>query len=238
MSNPEGTSQPLTPSLTFLDGAEQISFEASFLRRNGDTDWRVNNSSIRNYFADVIFPGLDKAPFDAIVERLGTQGTCIAMDLAGGSQGRAIRDLIEMGIIGKGLFTNYEDRRLPNVRAQTELGHVAGDLTKIETWQEIIEWVNKNAPEGLDLILHRPFGALQYLTAEYYYGALSALLGLLKSGGVMFCQIPYSLMTVRYFEGLKEVGASLNENPEIELATVARSSDFDDCSHALIYKAQ
>ncbi len=226
--------QQAQPPLHFLDGVKQTPLEAEFLDECGDGEWTVNDSGLSSYFFNVQFPGYSRGP-SAVTERIGKHSTNIAMDLAGGSNGAALQDLISIGAIGRGLLTNFEDRRCPATRDNPLLDHIAGNLTHQDTWERIIEWANTNTRGGFDLILHRPVGGLQYLPTKFYSGCAQLLVDLLKPGGVMFCQVPYILADVHENPEITAIGKELRDNPKVEKVVRAISGGGYD-QFALVFR--
>lgn len=179
--------------LSFVDNIPPI--EPSLqLGRGADTSWPVNNSTFRDYVGDVRLPdhypdGLE----DIIEEALLAGDHNVGLDIAGGSQAVALRDLIDRGLLDKGLVTNLEDLRSPDTKADTRIDHIAGDLALRQTWDGIIQWKTSNAPDGLALILYRPYGGLQGFPAHVYDRAAHTLLDMVRPGGMFFAQVPESL---------------------------------------------
>lgn len=231
MPNPNDNS---AIDLSFLEGIKQTPLEAGFLDECGDGEWTVNDSGLSSYFLNIYFPGLGLGP-RVVTERLGENATNVAMDLAGGSNGAALQDLIRIGAIGSGLLTNYEDRRCPATREISQISHIAGNLTHADTWERIIEWVTTKTEGGLDLILHRPMGGLQYLPTRFYSGAAQLLVELLKPGGIAFLQIPYLLADVHDNPEIDQIGEELRSNPKVKGVLRSKSRDGYD-QHALIFR--
>jgi hypothetical protein len=142
-----------------------------------------------------------------IRKRLSTYPENAAVDIAGGMNGRALRDLLDEGVISRGLVTNYLDKQDP-AKADPRLEHLAGDILAPETWESIIDWVQQYQPR---LLLHRPFGALQGLPASFYKGAAHLLLDVLPPGSIMFSQIPCSLNPKK----IRALGASISDRPDV-----------------------
>lgn len=156
-------------------------------------NWEWQNSGIFGYasgfgisveaFKDTIESTLEGHDLE---ERVG-------LDLAGGSQGLAILQLIQQGVIGKGLTVDHQvyktrDMNEPNAHL------VSADLTTEDGWRAIFDWKDVHAPKGFPLILHRPGDALQSFPAESYTGFLELCLDLMASGGVLISQLPKGLM--------------------------------------------
>jgi hypothetical protein len=156
----------------------------------GDRSWGINDTPFRQYTADAVFPHYPGGLEDIIQERIGYSDTNVGLDLAGGSQGRALRDLIKDGILTKGLVTNLEDLRTHNTKSDTRLNHIAGDLAIRQTWEDIIDWQAVHAPDGLSLIMHRPMGGLQHFSQSTYRRAAHTLVDMLRPGGIFFTQVP------------------------------------------------
>lgn len=151
--------------------------------------WTTNNSTFSNYCES---SGIHDAE-ETIKRQLGRLGTNVVLDIAGGTDGNALQNLLDNSIIDKGLVTNYYDSRKRHARKVEALTHIAGDILQRSTWEQIEDWRTNNAPEGFSLIMHRPFGALQNLPTGFYRGATHALLDMLRPGGILFVQIPMSL---------------------------------------------
>lgn len=167
----------------------------SYFRPTGDDKWEINDSGVEDYAKDVNFPefgGFNAMP-RILDEFIDAEADNIAIDIAGGANGVALQQLISAGLIAKGLVTNLEDTRNLRARASSQLSHIAGDLCEFPTWAKIVNWARINAPEGVDLILSRPRGALQHLPIGTYGGATVAFLEMLKPGGILYAQIPWSL---------------------------------------------
>jgi hypothetical protein len=104
-----------------------------------------------------------------------------------------LRDLMDMGIIGRGLVTNLEDLRTPEVKADERLDHASGNILEASTWRSIVGWVEGNAPDGIDIVMHRPVGALQNLPPNLHRRAAAILIDLLAPNGILFAQIPHTM---------------------------------------------
>lgn len=152
-----------------------------------DRIWTTNNSSFEHYCRGLTFPS--KKSFQTIVTESGIKNG-IGLDVGAGSNAVALRDLLDSGILRKALATNYEDRRSREVRQDSRLGHVSGNILAVETWLEIDAWRQAHAPQGFDLIFHRPYGYLQNFPPQFYEAASNILLDLLRPGGIFFTQVP------------------------------------------------
>lgn len=177
--------------------AEELDGDAVDLCSEG---WGFDDSKFSDYCAsfghvtdyETEFEGKD---LKEIIERqIGCDPQNIGLDIAGGTNGTALRDLIAEGAIGTGLVTNLFDLRTDEVRADQSLHHVNGDIVSPGTWRKIIEWKKNYAPEGFAFIMHRPVGALQTYPPAFYVGATYKLLDMLKPAGVLFTQVPDSLI--------------------------------------------
>lgn len=178
----------------FLEGVEHADAALTRLMNSGDNNWSVNDTSIKqygehwrwNYLGNMFDGDLDEIIEDCI----GLDSANVGVDIAGGANGRAIQDLLDSHILGKALVTNYEDFRSEETKEREELDHIDGDILHFDTWRKIIDWRRDNAPDGLAVVMHRPFGPLQYLHEKFYSGAANLLLDLMRPGGIMFAQIP------------------------------------------------
>lgn len=184
-----------------IEKENQFSFAASFkkntprsefFRTRGDATWHINDSSFDDYSGKIDFPGLGN--LRGILERqIGYDSSNTGLDVAGGSQGIAIQDLLRADFIGKGLVTNFEDLRTKKTKKIDALDHIAGDVANTEVWQSIFDWKEEHSPEGFSVILHRPAGGLQDFGPNAYAPPLHFLLDTLKPGGVLFTQVPVAL---------------------------------------------
>lgn len=195
-------SAELDRSLAFLNSVAQLAGQAeSFgLSEHSTEGWGFNTSTFDDYcssFGKRTNYGIgfeETEGLREIVERqLGKSSANIGLDIAGGSQGTAIRSLVAEGIIGTGLVTNLFDTRTEETKADPSLHHISGDIVSRDTWIKIIEWKNEHTPEGFSLIVHRPVGALQGYPEPFYAGAAYLLIDMLSPGGVFFTQVPRSL---------------------------------------------
>lgn len=178
--------------LSFLDNAVPIEDANPFVAASGDGHWFVNDSGMQSY-TRVRFRGRNGGLLELLEEQIGRSPSNVGMDLAGGSQGQAMRDLLDAGILGEGLVTNLEDLRTKRALAHTALSHIRGDLATKAVWHKIIDWQTQHAPDGLALVMHRPIGALQEQPKNVYLGAANLLLSMLRPGGMLFSQIPRPL---------------------------------------------
>lgn len=202
---------PETERLDFLQDAEH-----PYDRRVRWDKWRINNSGLDDYFSPVTLADHPEGVLGIIEEQIGADEGNAGVDIAGGRNGIALRQLLKMGILEKALVTNYRDRRNPVARMNRRLDHVRGDILAPRTVRRIIEWQERHAPEGLALVLHRPDGALQDISPDFYEGGVHLLLDILRPGGLMFTQIPYSLRRGRYTSSLSPICESVVNRPDVE----------------------
>lgn len=203
----------------------------SWLGKGGDSRWGVNDSSFEKYAADAQFPDYYPGGLKGIIEEaLSVNDTNVGLDIAGGSQARALRDLIESGTLTKGLVTNLEDLRAPEIKADTRVDHVAGDLALRKNWENIIRWQTTHAPEGLSLIMHKPFAGLQDLTPNAYEGAAHTLIDMLRPGGVFFTQVPSSLHA--HPQALLATYRRLLKRPDVSEIIPSTRASFEAGKHA------
>ena len=222
------------PDLTFLNGASEKDWRVPLL---GDQTWIVNNSPLDEYCRDAPFADYAAGLEGLLREHVGLHPDNVGMDLAGGSQGRAARDLLDLGILGRALVTNYQDRRSEEALAETRLDHITGDLTKPQTWGEIINWQRSQAPEGLALIMHRPVGALAALPTQTYVGAARTLLNMLRPGGLLFAQVPRAGFWHPESSWINPVCADLNLGAHPNVARVHVSHPAPEQSYKRIFAA-
>lgn len=219
-----GTDLAFLNSVTRYEGlAEDLDGSSIKL---GSEGWGFNNSNFDDYCASFGYRteyGLgvqeNEGLKDIIEKRIGQDPDNIGLDIAGGSDGVAIRDLIAEGIINAGLVTNLFDLRTEETKADDKLHHISGDIVSKETWEKIMEWKRSQAPNGFALIMHRPMGALQAYPAPFYVGAANFLLDMLRPGGVFFTQVPDSLRPNFAHDdniGLQAVCEAMQARPDIE----------------------
>ncbi len=185
------------PDLSFLRSARGAYAHRARLMTERDNFWNVNNSDIKDYSERARDMGRVGGLTAVIVEQIGREESNAGLDIAAGSNAEALTDLLDAGVLGTALATNYSDRRSKSVRSDARLGHVKGGLTRRKTWNHIIGWKNEHAPDGFALVMHRPVGGLQQLPAETYKGVAHLLLDMLRPEGLMFTQIPRSLTAKR-----------------------------------------
>jgi hypothetical protein len=176
--------------------------------------WPVNNSGLAEYFDPVKLDGHHEGVL-AVIERQigGTEGNA-GVDMAGGTNGVALQELLRLGLIDKALVTNYRHR--PNRRARRAgVNYARGNLLKPKTWQGIIDWQEEEAPGGLALVMHRPDGGMQGLDPRFYEGAVNLLLDMIRPGGVMFTQIP-QILRHRRASALEPICKGVIGRPDVE----------------------
>jgi hypothetical protein len=180
--------ESVEPSLDFLDHHSTPDEWQVRVQTIGDT-WSVNNSNFDAYSAKAnVFERPDG--LKGLVQALPASENVVGLDLAAGSQAAALTDLLDRGVLTKALATNYDDLRSDELKVDERLSHIEGDLTGPDAWRKIIAWQRAEAPEGFSLIMHRPVGPLQNLSRELYHGATMLMLDMLKSGGILFAQVP------------------------------------------------
>jgi hypothetical protein len=199
--------------LGFLDDAGEDPLSRLFLSTYGDKQWIVNNSTFSDYSRRAYIGGSTSGLSRLVDERLGDSEGAVGLDLAAGTEARALRDLMDSGILEQALATNYRARVTRRLR-RNNLDHIRGNLTSRETWQKILGWKDRHAPEGFDLVMHRPVGGLQDLDPRMYQAAGRILFGMVKPGGMMFSQVPRRVMNVE--GGLRSLCQSIREGGEVE----------------------
>ncbi len=146
--------------------------------------------------------------------RLHTLPDVVALDIAGGSNGVALEELVTAGVVDRGLFTNYQNRWEQPLG--TTLEQVTGNLALQATWDSIFDWQQRNAPEGFSLILHRPHGALQRMPYSFYERAVHALLDMTSPGGVALLQIPLAIRSGSSTAVKNQMCEKINERADVE----------------------
>lgn len=209
----EGIHGPTQLDLQFLDGAGDAFAHQDDLHLVGDALWKVNNSSLADYAARASFYGDPGSLIEIIDDQIGQDEANAGLDIAAGSYARALRDLLDSGVIGRALATNYEDRRPLYVSRDERIGHVQGSLTEAGPWAGMRAWRDQHAPQGFALTMHRPVGGLQKLPYKTYFGAAHFILDMVRSHGMLFTQVPRSL--VEDAVPLSYLCASIRERPDV-----------------------
>ncbi|HUY85295.1 MAG TPA: hypothetical protein VMU97_02150 [Candidatus Dormibacteraeota bacterium] len=203
--------------LYFLQG---LSGEEKFqLRPKRDRLWGTNDSALDHYCDNVDLLNHSEGVAAIIQQQLaGTEGNA-GIDIAGGTNGVALQNLLSMGLLEKALVTNYEDRRSLATRLRLgwfgPLKHVKGHILDTRTWSQIADWQQQVAPEGVALVMHRPDGGMQYLPPDFYKGAVHRLLDMIRPEGVMFAQVPHGLRD-RHFSSLGGICKSVATRPDVD----------------------
>jgi hypothetical protein len=197
--------------LAFVDGVTNPDFEKPGGIPLNDS-WGTHGSSFTRYCER---SAASAAMREKIISGMATFSTCAALDIAGGSNGDALKELLSVGVIDKGLVTNYLDKREDDTRAIANLDHVDGDILSRDSWHDIEKWQTKEAPEGFGLVLHSPARALQSLTPVFFYqGAVHWLLDRTRSGGILFSKIPEALSNS---DACEDVHDSILERGDCEI---------------------
>jgi hypothetical protein len=179
-------------SLEMMHARERAAIEdARYLAEHGDSDWKIDNSSWQDYARDVYFPSL-KLSLDEIVADLESPSS-VGLDIAGGTNGKAMIDLLHRGILSSAAYTSLEDRRSPDTLREPNLHLITGNLLLDKTWSDILRWRSDAAPEGLKLITHEPRDTLQWEHPDLYIMAAHTLLKNTAPDGALVSQIPESL---------------------------------------------
>lgn len=220
--------------LTFLEGEESVPD-----RRIRRDRWRTNNSTLDDYFQEVVLPGYPEGVLAIIERQLSKTKRNIGMDIAGGRNGVVARQLLRMGLLEKALVSNYRDRRNVAARINPHLAHAKGDLTKLKPWERMMSWQTRHAPHGLALVLHRPDGGLQEQSPGFYEGATHLLLDMMQPEAVLFTQIPSSLR--QHPDELADMCEGVNSRPDVGFVIQSKTPprpggpwQYQDC--ALVIK--
>ncbi len=194
--------------------------------------WPEDDWPLEDYFKDVTFR--DGSLFDVLDKTIGRNPNNIGLDIAGGSNGAALKGLMDRGYIGRGLYTNFLDRRdpaLPNPKAQL----ITGDLTKVETWRDITKWQQREIPEGFAVGLHRPLLGLQRLPPLAYYALAASAVRVMRSGSVFIIQIPLNVSNAESTQQ-RLLYRAIRALPRVQAVELAASnSQSKDYQHCAIY---
>lgn len=221
--------------LSFVDHIDPVDPNSS-LAMHGDYKWGINDSPFSDY-ARVTFTNFPNGLTGIMYDRLRRSQQNVGLDLAGGSTGRAMRDILQDRWLDRALVTNYEDNMPPVLLEQCggRLHHIAGHLGHRSTWSDIANWQQEYAPEGFAMITHRPFGALQYEEIEAYRGGAHFLLDSLRTGGFLYTQVPEALLgsKTEHIRLLREI----ERRPDVEAVFHGVTQDWLSGHHyALITK--
>jgi hypothetical protein len=225
-------------SLAFVDLAEVDPIARLLDMSEKGDEWHVDDSSLEEYSVLAGLPEDFQAGLGGMILReIGTEPGNVGIDIAGGTNGRALQQLLEHGILERALVTNYTDARTDETKVVEGLYHRDGDLCDRATWEEIDGWIDENAPDGLSLVMHRPAGTLQDLPAPFYAGAFRFLLERTRPGGVHFLQIPEPLVIPSPERSLKPVYEEVEDSVEVIFSNVDPNSDFPVIpAHVLLRK--
>lgn len=209
------------------------SFEKRFQDREAD-QWTIDDSTFDSYVSMVYFR--EGSAHECINRALSNNPDAVALDIAGGSNGRAIRDLIEVGTIKRGVYTRLMDNRTCE-QNDDSVKFFPGDLLKEQTWVDLSAIQHEYAPSGFNLVLHRPYGGLQDLAVNQYIDSIQKILDMMCSKGIFYVQIPgspyrnpdYKMLNIIYREVL-----SMQDVGKIEISDNTRT--LNNYNFCLIYK--
>jgi hypothetical protein len=186
---------PEADRLAHLQGVDHPEHDPLEAWQIATDTWQANDASFSDYCTMASMTGLPDVS-RLVRQRLGSFTTNVGLDIAGGTNGVAIQELIADGAIDTGIVTNLLDKRGDEARNVDGLLHIEGDILKEETWHKLFVTLSE-ASEGAgpSLIMHRPCAALQYLSPHFYEGSFNLLFDWLRPGGVMFAQVPLIFST-------------------------------------------
>ena len=219
--------------LEFLDSVEHnFANIEDVLHMETDT-WNANDASFSDYGVMAARCGLFRVGLTTRI-RLDRLSDNVALDIAGGTNGAALQELMHERRIDTGIVTNLLDKRSDQTRANSKLLHVDGDLIERETWQNMFSTVfEATNGVGLSLIMHRPCGTLQDFAPAVYAGSFALLLDWLRPGGVMFAQVPAALRDSP--ASLQDICQRIHERDDIEEVKTSKYIGFN--YSALVIKA-
>lgn len=187
-----------------------------------DNFWNANNSNLNRYSSRLFGRANTEALSGFLIQRIGKEKTNVGLDIAGGSNGVAMRALLRKGVLGEAAVTNLEDRRGFLARHNRHLHHIGGNLLLRSTWDTMSEWREEHAPDGLALVTHLPDGGLQELDPNWYGQALDTVIEWVRPGGLIITQVPSVLAPEHAPTApqLQEIGEQLNARDNIASITV------------------
>lgn len=204
-----------------VDGAEYSPLLA-------DDEWGVNDSTFLRYAERVACAsgGYPEDVIDGLKQRFGTGGDHSVLDVAGGSNGRAVQDLLELGVMRNGLVTNFQDFRSSATRSVVELGHVSGNLSDVTTWKSIRAWRDRHAPDGFSLTTFFPVAALHEFSTRFYLNRLGELLDMAMPGGLLLLTVPEPVQNLMSEESYM---CTLDQKPAVAKVEFAPRLSFTQC---------
>lgn len=196
--------------------------------------WTVDDSGLDSYAKLVYFEA--GSAIDVIKEHMQSLPNSTGIDIAGGSNGIAIRQCVELGIVSQGVFTNHFDVRDATTK-ESGLHFIEGDLLVASTWEAIKNTQRQVAPEGFGLALHRPFGALQSQDLSFYSSMASKVIDMLKPRGIFFMQIPSHFLWPRSKAEIQLLTNSIQSNESVlSVEESDRKKTLSDYAFYLITK--
>lgn len=196
--------------------------------------WAVNDSSFNSYVSMVNFR--EGSALDCITRNLANMDDNSVLDIAGGSNGVAVSDLIDSGLVNGGVFTNFTDQRNSS-KLREDLDFVPGDLAQDATWNKIKEIQTKRFPIGFSLVLHRPYGGLQDLQPSQYVKFAEYVIDMIRPGGVFYSQIPSSPYQPTSNATLNYIFRSIKQISDVDNVEVSvKSQTLAEHNFCLIYK--
>lgn len=223
--------------------AERLSFLSNpvdgFIHPNSKDRWDINDSTFEDYFYPVELEGHPEEVLDVLVDQIGLSEDNVGIDIGGGTNGVAIRGLIEYGLLGRGIVTNMKDRRDEAVKNDPTLEHIEGDILNGRTWKKICSMVEESTSEGLALVMHRPVGGMQDFSSSFYNGALHNILDMIRPGGAMFTQVPGALLDgLREHRKLQGICQSIKERPDVSEILPSETTGHKNPKYAVILMGQ
>lgn len=197
--------------------------------------WNIDDSSFDSYVSMVHFrEGTAQEQLERLLE-VGKRA--VGLDIAGGSNGRAITDMIAAGYLTGGVFTNFVDNRTDQTKHNPRLQFIDGDLVASTTWDKISRVQQQQSPGGFNVVLHRPYGGLQDLSSEQYLEGVQRVMALLRPGGAFYCQIPASPYTRPDERRLRDMHQAIKGMREVKrIEASVRSKTLSNHNFCMIYK--
>lgn len=222
--------EPFT-DLTYMLAAKQRARleDTRYLAEYGDTAWHIDDSSWEEYSGGVYFPGLQMM-LDEVVANLDCRSS-VGIDIAGGTTGRAMRDLLDRGTLNRAAVTTYETPAPDILQKAQNIDFISGNLLHPQTWSKIILWRRQSAVAGLKLAIHEPRNSLQWESPEVYAQATHTLIDNLAPGGIFVSQIPSSLSA----RELTSICRSTEKLAGVQITSISREND--GYRQALVMKA-
>jgi len=195
--------------------------KADFKRE--DRGWLVDDSHLSRFFDGVKLR--NGTPLEVMAQCIGRDPNNVGIDIAGGTNGVAMRDLVATGLVGKGLYTHFLDDRNPRL-SNPNVDLVTGDLATAQPWLSIRDWQQRNAPQGFAVALHAPGLGFEKWAPDTHLTALAMLLPMMQPGAVIFTQVPIEVLKDGNQEARLDFYRAARRLPQVVAIELAESNKY------------